>query len=193
MIVGLTGSSGSGKSEIAKVFAENGFTVIDADKISRDVQSKGTRCLDEIVFNFGEDILQGDGSLDRRRLGEIVFADGEKLNLLTKITHKYILKEIDKLTEDMGGDILIDAPLLFEANVNKKCDVCVGVISNRQKQIERICTRDGISEKTADDRLKKQNDHKYYKDRCNYIIENNSSLEHARNSALEIINILKGR
>ena len=193
MIVGLTGSSGSGKSEIAKVFAENGFTVIDADEISRDVQSKGTNCLEEIVFNFGEDILHSDGSLDRRKLGEIVFADGEKLKLLTKITHKYILKEIEKQAEDMGGDILIDAPLLFEANVNKKCDVCIGIISDRQKQIERICTRDGISEKTADARLKKQNDHKYYKDRCDYIIENNGALDEAKKSALNIIAKLKER
>lgn len=193
MIVGLTGSSGSGKSEIAKLFAENGFTVIDADKISRDVQSKGTNCFKEIVLHFGSDILHRDGSLDRRRLGKIVFADREKLNLLTKITHKYILTEIDKLTEDIDGDILIDAPLLFEADVNKKCDVCVGVISDRQKQVERICTRDGISKETATLRLEKQNDHKYYKDRCDYIIENNSALENARADALKIIDKLKGR
>ena len=193
MVVGLTGSSGSGKSEIAKAFAQNGFTVIDADKISREVQSKGTICAEEIVSFFGSDILHRDGSINRRKLGEIVFADKEKLSLLTKITHKYILKEIDRLIESTNGDILIDAPLLFEADVHKKCDVCVGVICDRQKQIQRICTRDGISKETADARLKRQNDNNFYKERCDYIIENNSELEEATKSALSIIDKIKGR
>lgn len=193
MVVGLTGSSGSGKSEIAKVFAGNGFTVIDADGISKDVQSKGTLCAEEIVSSFGSGILHRDGSINRRKLGEIVFADAEKLSLLTKITHKYILKEIDRLIENTRGDILIDAPLLFEADVHKKCDVCVGVISDRQKQIERICSRDGISKETAEARLKKQNGNNFYKERCDYIIENNSTLEEAKKSALSIIDKIKGR
>ena len=193
MLVGLTGSSGSGKSEISKIFAENGFTVINLDELSKKVQSKGSECLEEIVSYFGENILFHDGSLDRKALGEIVFTDSAKLKILNSITHKYILKAMDDIIDTTKGDILLDAPLLFESGLDKRCDKNIGVISVGQKQIERLCTRDGITSHIAEERLKRQHTNDFFKQHCDYTIENNTTKDDARADALEIINILKGK
>ena len=100
MIIGLTGGSGCGKSCGARVFAKAGFVVLDFDKIAREVCSAGSECLEEIKIHFGNEIILPDGSLNRQALGAIVFADEKLLSILTKITHKYILKETDALIEE---------------------------------------------------------------------------------------------
>ena len=95
MIIGLTGSSGSGKSVAAKFFAQKDFFVIDFDEISREICNKGEPCLNELTEQFGCDIIDSDGNLLRKKLGNIVFADSEKLKILNRITHKYILQKAD--------------------------------------------------------------------------------------------------
>ena len=173
MIVGLTGSSGSGKSTVAKVFQGNGFHHIDCDEISRNVTGAGSDCLNEITLNFGDGILLPDGMLNRHALGEIVFRDAQKLKLLNEITHKYILKAVEDIISESESDVLIDAPLLFEADLDKRCDINIGVIADRSIQIKRIALRDGISEDTAAQRLAKQHDNGFFIKNCDYCIENN--------------------
>ena len=187
MIAGITGRSGSGKSYVSKIFERCGFTVIDLDAVSRDVAESGSACLGEITAFFGTDILLPDGTLNRRALGEIVFNNEEKLKKLNSITHKYILDKMEAIIAETDGDILIDAPLLFEAELDKRCDFTIGVIADDDVLIKRICERDGISYQTAKARLSKQKDNDFFIKNCTYIIENNSSCHDLEQKTMEII------
>lgn len=94
MIIGITGASGAGKSIASEIFNENGFYVIDLDKTAHGIYETSKECVGEVAKAFGKNILDADGRIVRKKLGEIVFADKEKLNILNKITHKYILEEV---------------------------------------------------------------------------------------------------
>ncbi len=191
MIAGITGRSGSGKSYVSNIFAQYGFTVIDSDAVSRNVTMADSACLKEITEFFGNGILLADGSLNRRALGEIVFYDKDKLKTLTSITHKYILEEIERIIAESDRDILIDAPLLFEADLDKRCDATIGVIAYDNILIKRISARDGISLETAAARLAKQHNNDFFVKNCTYIIENNGTAEELEKKTKELIHLLQ--
>lgn len=181
MIIGLTGGSGCGKSCGARIFAKAGFVVLDFDKISREVCAPGSDCLEEIKIYFGNEIILPDGSLNRQALGAIVFSDEKLLSILTKITHKYILKETDRLIEvHKGKNLLFDAPLLFEAGLDQKCDYVVSILASKEFRLERICERDGLDKALALARIQSQPDDDFYiakSDLCLYNNEDLPSLE----------------
>lgn len=193
MIVGITGSSGSGKSTVAGFFKEFGFIHIDLDKISRDVTCKGSLCLDEITAFFGNNVLCADGSLNRRALGELVFRDEDSLKELNRITHKHILAEMNRIISESEGDILIDVPLLFESGTDKLCDFTVGVISDRKIQIERLCARDGICAETASARLDRQSPNEFFLENCDFCITNTGNENELFESTKKLISALKER
>lgn len=189
MIIGLTGGSGVGKSCASEVFEAEGFLIIDFDKISRDVTSAGSECLAELTQFFGDSILNADQSLNRRLLGEIVFSDKEKLSALNRITHKHILKKSDEITNaNKDKNIIFDAPLLFEAGLEKKCDYVVSVLADIQNRIERICRRDSISEDIARNRIRSQHDDDYYINKSDFCVYNNSNIE---NLEIQIKNLIR--
>ena len=136
-----------------------------------------TPCLKELVDTFGNTILFEDGSLDRRGLAAIVFADKQKLDTLNKITHRYILEEVRLWLDGqraMGKKAaIVDAPLLFESGFDKECDVIISVIARRDIRLKRIIARDGITEAAAITRLNKQGDDSFYTSRSDHIITNN--------------------
>ncbi len=176
MIIGLTGSSGSGKSIAAEFFAENGFYIIDFDRISREICNIGEPCLLELTEHFGCDIINSDGSLLRKKLGEIVFADKQKLEKLNSITHKYILQRADSLVEQYSHrHIVFDAPLLFEAELDRRCCCVVSILCDRETQLRRIMERDGISRETAAGRIASQHDAEFFEQKSDYCIYNNST------------------
>lgn len=178
MIIGLTGASGSGKSLAADFFKKHDFYIIDFDLIAREVCSPGEPCLKELAQVFGEDILDKDGKLKRKYLGDIVFRDENKLKMLNEVTTKHILLRADILKkQNPGRHIIYDAPRLFEAGLHCECDKVVSVICDTDTKIKRIMNRDGICEETARGRIKSQKDNKYYIENSDYFIENNSSLE----------------
>ncbi len=189
MIIGLTGGSGSGKSSASQFFSQKGFEIIDFDALSKKVSSKGSKCLDELREVFGENIFAPDGSLLRRKLGDIVFADEKKLSILNSITHKYILKEADKLLKEYDGkNIIFDAPLLFEAELDKKCDCTISILADPDIRIERIAKRDGISKPSAKNRIKSQKDDSFYLEKSDYIVYNEKDVA---SLYLELANILR--
>ena len=178
MIIGLTGSSGSGKSAAANFFRKHGFYIMDFDAIARYVCIPGSPCVGEMAVQFGNGIIAADGSLMRKALGDIVFADSKKLETLNAITRKYILAEAEKRRAEcvsQGKDIIYDAPLLFEAGLDRQCDFVIAITADRQTRIERIMKRDGISLDTARGRLDSQHPNEYYERRSDFCVRNDGT------------------
>jgi len=188
LIVGLTGGSGTGKSTVSRVFEREGFEIIDYDLISRQVCEKGSDCLDEICAIFGNGVLNSDSTLNRKALGAIVFSDGEKLRALNTITHKYItLRSEEILASSDSERFVLDAPLLFEAELEKKCDCVVSVLSGVEKRTERIMQRDSISYEYALKRINSQKKDEFYIEKSDFVIYNNNSVEELNDNTLKII------
>lgn len=181
IIIGLSGQSGAGKTTALEIFEEKGFEVLDCDKVSRHVMKKDTPCTKELIFVFGEEILFEDGEINRKKLGEIVFFDKEKLAILTEITHRYIkeeiYKEIEKAKRENKKVFVLDAPLLFESGLDKICDITLGIVASKEKRIDRIVERDGITREIAKKRIESQLDEEELKKLTHVTIENNLSIE----------------
>lgn len=174
MIIGLTGGSGTGKSTACRFFKDNGFVIIDCDEVYKNLCQKGTPCLDEISQTFGTGVLNEDLSLNRTELSKIVFSDSEKLKTLNSITHKYIIDKIKEIIlENREKDIVIDAPVLFEAGVDNICDLTVCILADRERRIDRIMQRDNKSYADAKRRIDSQQDDEFYLSKCNIAVYNN--------------------
>lgn len=178
-IVGLTGGTGSGKSSVAQLFAQRGIFVIDADQVSREVCQPGQPCLEEIVANFGTDVLQ-DGHLNRKKLGSMVFGDEAKLKMLNSITHKYIRKEILRRMEKEDGPVIVDAALLFESGFHRECTSVISVVADPAIRAQRIAARDDLTIEQAMQRIGAQHDNNYYTEKADFVIYNNGDMQELR-------------
>lgn len=188
MIIGLTGGSGTGKTEVARIFSQNSYEVIDYDLVTHEVYTPGSDCLAKIRERFGGEVFLSDGSLDRRALGAIVFADKGALCSLNSIVYKYILAyTADIIENSKGKKLLLDAPTLFEAGLDKKCDIIIGVIAPKGQRQKRIIERDGIDAQTAQNRINSQKTDEFYKENCDYIIENSADLETLRTKVMTVL------
>ncbi len=183
-IIGLTGSSGSGKTTVCEIFAKNGFDIIDTDKIYHDLVENSLDMKNELACYFPQ--VFENSVLNRKKLGEIVFNDSEKLQKLNEITHKFVENEVI-LQINTKNKIILDVPLMFEAKFDKFCEKVIGVIANDEIKIKRICKRDSISEDYAKIRLKNQKNTSFYTEHCDIIIENNEDLLELSKKVLEII------
>lgn len=174
-IIGITGSSGSGKTTVSEILSEElDAKRINADQVVKQLQQKGNKYYEEIVQVFSQEILQEDGNLDRKKIAEIIFQDESKKEKLNQLTYKYVVEKIkEQINRTKEEYIIIDAPLLIESKLNEICDVIIAVISKKDEQIKRISNRDNIEEKHAKLRLNAQKDNKFYKLYANYIVENN--------------------
>lgn len=180
MIIGITGSSGAGKSTISEILEmEYQAKIINADEIARRLSYENDDYLTEIVASFGTEILLDTGELDRRKLADIIYKSEEKRKDLNAITFKYIIAEIKRaIRETQEKLIIIDAPLLFEANLQSLCDVTIAVITrNPEIQITRIMERDAITKEQAMNRLKAQHSNEFYISKCNYSIVNEGNIQ----------------
>ena len=178
-IIGITGSSGAGKSTICDILEkEYDVKIINADKIAKRLSKRGTSYIDEIVKKFGGDILDEEGELKRKKLAEIIYTNPQKRRELNSCTFKYIRKEIQReiAEEKEVSAIIIDAPLLFECELDRLCNYVIGVISKRELQIERIVARDNIDYEHAEKRLSAQEDNYFYIQKCDEVIENNNDI-----------------
>lgn len=187
MVIGITGSSGAGKSTICEILEINyNVKVLNADKIARRLSKKGTNYTNDIVEKFGNNILDEDGELKRGRLAEIIYNDAEKRKELNNCTFKYIREEIEKEIKDDDTIYIIDAPLLFECELDKICDKTIGVISKKELQLDRIVARDNIDYESAEKRLQAQEENEFYIQRCDRIIENNNDFAHIAQEVEEL-------
>lgn len=193
MVIGITGSSGAGKSTICKMIKdEYKVKIIDADKVAKKLSRKGTNYIIDIIEKFGKDIVNEEGELRRKRLAEIIYTDPKKREELNSCTFKYIRKEIEKQVKkekdkDNDTTIIIDAPLLFECELNKLCDIVIGIISKRDLQIERIVARDNVDYENAEKRLNAQGNDEFYIEKCDDIIENNNDIFNMKNTVEKIV------
>lgn len=177
--VGLTGMSGAGKSTAARIFSENGFSVIDCDLVSRKVVEKGKNALRAVAEYFTEEILTENGELDRGKLGGIVFADRRKLDKLNEIIYPYItyyiINEMICLSESGKTLIMLDAPTLFESGADMLCDTIVSVTADREHCRERIMLRDGLTAEQAERRLSSQYEASFYMERSDFCAVNSGT------------------
>ncbi len=179
-ILGLTGGSGTGKSAAGAAFAALGCEVIDADASYRVLCDTCTPMLEEIQSVFF-DVLTPDGKLNRKKLGGVVFADADKLRQLNAITHPYIrqaARDAFAACEARGCALCVyDAPLLFEAGFAGVCDKTCAVLAARETRLARIVRRDGISREYAALRIDAQHEDGWYRERCDYVIQNDTDLD----------------
>jgi len=181
MVVGLTGQTGAGKTHVSKIFAKKGFSIINADIVSRLVVEKDKPCLNELCEFFGRDILLESGRLNRKALGKIVFSDKSKLELLNSIIYPYITAEIlniiRMLAENEKKLILLDAPTLFESRTDDFCELIISVMSHEHIRLQRIMKRDNLSEKDAVNRMSSQLSEEFFKQNSDFIIKNNYDMD----------------
>lgn len=156
--VGLTGGIGSGKSEVSRRLGERGAIVIDADRIAREVVEPGTPGLARVVAEFGPEVLREDGSLDRERLGSIVFADAERLAALNAIVHPLVGERVARLQDAAPADAIVvyDVPLLVENNLAGMYDVVIVVDASDEIRLDRLTRLRGMSEADAKARIAAQ-------------------------------------
>lgn len=197
LIIGLCGGSGSGKSIVAEYFSKYNVPSIDADAVYRDLLYPGSDLMKKLIAEFGSDIANEDGKLDRKRLSEIVFSDSGRLAALPKlnaITHTAIISETEKRILKLGSlghkAVIFDAPQLFESNFDKKCDLIIGVGADSEIRLKRIMERDGISKEAAMRRIGSQLDDDYIRERSDYFLMNNTSKEDLFANLSEIKDII---
>ncbi len=180
MVVGLTGQTGSGKTTACRIFRENGFAIINADDIARNIVEPDSVCLKEIADCFGVQIINQDRSLNRKKLAAIVFNDEKKLELLNSISYPYITSEILRLIRINSSEgkklILLDAPTLFESRADDFCEIIISVIADENIRLNRIMSRDSLTGEQAISRIDSQHSQKFFVDNSDFIIKNNDDM-----------------
>ena len=193
-IIGLTGGSGSGKSSVAQYFEKKGACIIDGDEISRQITGVGSPLIKKLTAAFGRKIINNDGSLNRKKLGSIVFSDKACLETLNGIMHPVIyektLKIINKNKENYTV-FIIDAAAIFDCKpLLEICEKIIVVCAENHVRINRICERDGISPKDAKIRIDSQTKQETLAEKADFVIYNNMSLKDLEKSADEVWNCL---
>ncbi|MFJ7333877.1 dephospho-CoA kinase [Streptomyces sp. NPDC101110] len=177
--VGLTGGIGAGKSEVSRLLVACGAVLIDADRIARDVVAPGTPGLASVVEAFGEEILAADGSLDRARLGAIVFADADRLAVLNSIVHPLVGARSRELEEAAAEDAVVihDVPLLTENGLAPLYDLVIVVDAAPETQLDRLVRLRGMTEEDARARMAAQATREQRREIADIVIDNDVPLE----------------
>lgn len=192
-VIGLTGGIGSGKSTVSRMLRGLGAKIIDADQVAREVVEKGKPALKEIAETFGEETLYEDGTLNRKKLGSIIFSDDEKRLKLNEITHPRIIEEIhrkiDKCKSDQCTDLLVlDCALLFEMDMENLVEESWLVSLDKETQIKRIMTRDDMTLTDAENRVNSQMSLEEKAQRATRIIDNSSVVNETHKQVMELWN-----
>ncbi|MEO8578893.1 MAG: dephospho-CoA kinase [Gemmatimonadales bacterium] len=179
--IGLTGNIASGKSEVARMLAAHGATVIDADVLAREAVEPDTQALKDIVKRWGKEVLKNDGSLDRGALRQIVFADQSELDALNRIVHPGVTRLRDRevaIAKERGDQIVVQViPLLFERNLVDEFDAIVLVDAPRPLRLERLVATRGLEETDAMNMIASQMPAELKRARADYCVENTGTLE----------------
>ena len=175
--IGLTGGIACGKSTVSRMLKDRDVPLVDADEIARDIVRPGTPGLKSIIGLFGEEVLLPDGSLDRRKLGQMVFGNPDRLHSLEAITHPLIREEVRRrrrLFEGMGAPLAIyDIPLLFETNSKDQFDAVIVVSCTKGQQKERLLRRNQWTEDEIEMRIASQLPIASKEQQADFVLSNN--------------------
>ncbi|MDO0928199.1 dephospho-CoA kinase [Streptomyces sp. TG1A-8] len=186
--VGLTGGIGAGKSEVSRLLVEHGAVLIDADRIAREVVAPGTPGLAAVVDAFGGDVLAADGSLDRPRLGSLVFADPGKLAVLNAIVHPLVGARSRELESAADEDAVVvhDVPLLTENGLAPLYDLVIVVDARPETRLDRLVRLRGMTEEDARARMAAQASREQRRRIADIVIDNDVPLEALRRRVAEV-------
>ena len=196
LTIGLTGGIAAGKDSVAQILETRGAEIIDADKIARKLLEPGQAAFDKVVSTFGRDILDFEGSIDRKILADIVFKDETKREDLNSILHPAIIDEewnkvLAVKRRNPEAIAVINAALLIESGNYKDVDKVILVVANEALVIKRLMERDGLSREGALSRIASQMPEDEKRNYADYIIENNGSLEELRKKVRQLFKALK--
>jgi dephospho-CoA kinase len=191
VVIGLTGGIASGKSTVSNMIKKMGIRVVDADQIAREVVEVGKPAYDQIVKAFGSGILQADRSINREKLGGLIFSDQTKREQLNQIVHPAVRKEMINQVEDekhrQSKAVVLDIPLLFESKLTYMVDQTILVYVDEQTQLKRLMERNGYSEEEATMRIQSQLPLKEKRELADKIIDNNGSINQTEEQLHQII------
>ena len=190
MIIGITGSIGTGKSTVSNYLISKGYSVVDADKISKGAYNVGSNGYKAILEVFGLEILNSNGEVDRKKIKKIVFDNSNMLQRLNMAIHPIIINEIEKEIEmllESQSVVFLDAPLLIETELHKKVDKIIVVACDKNEQISRIIKRDKITADMAISIINSQMSIDEKLKFADYIVYNNSTIENLYSQVDEII------
>lgn len=194
LVVGLTGGICSGKSTVANILTEMGIPVLDADRVVHQVYRPGTHVYEKLVARFGKEIVDGNGEIDRKKLGAIVFSDPEARAFLENATHPLVegrMREFVARCRDSKRPLcVIEAALIFEKKKGKLFDKIVTVYCDRETQISRLVKRDGISREEAEKKINSQMPLDEKAKLADHVIDNSGSLEETRRQVEELVALL---
>lgn len=190
-LIGLTGGIATGKSTFTAALRDAGAPVIDADVLARRVVEPGQDALAQVVYEFGREVLAADGSLDRRRVAQRVFADSTARARLEAIIHpaikRQMVKERDRFEAEGHPLAFYDAPLLFEAGIDRQMDLNVLVYAPRQVALERLMARDRLTRDEAEARLAAQLSIEEKRARADVVVLNDSTADALRAKAVPLL------
>ncbi len=189
--VGLTGSIAVGKTFVSGIFAELGCRVLDADETAREVVKPHSPALRDVVAAFGPEVLRSDGTLDRARLGALVFADTAKRAQLNSILHPYIIAKQDEClreweTAQPDGIAIVDAALMIESGGYKRFDKLIVVHCRAEVQLERLMARNNLDRAEAEKRIAAQMPQEEKKKFADYLIDTSDGFDAARRRTIEV-------
>ena len=190
MIIGITGSIGTGKSTVSNYLISKGYSVVDADKISKGAYNIGSNGYKAILEVFGVEILNSNGEVDRKKIKKIVFDNSNMLQRLNMAIHPIIINEIEKEIEillESQSVVFLDAPLLIETELHKKVNKIIVVVCDKNEQINRIIKRDKITADMAISIINSQMSIDEKLKFADYIVYNNSTIENLYSQVDEII------
>ncbi|MDP4119826.1 MAG: dephospho-CoA kinase [Bacillota bacterium] len=194
-IIGLTGTSGAGKSTVAALMADYGCAVIDADKLSRQALASGSHLIPFVKAAFGNNVLNSDGSINRKELASLAFSSQENAKKLNEIVHPWViyktLEIIKWYREKQYELIVLDAPLLFESSIDAICDYVVVVTAAKDVRVERIIKRDQITEDEALLRINAQQNDSFYRRKSDFTILGDSDSDNIKRSVKEVIDKIR--
>ena len=192
----MTGNIGSGKSTVAAMLRDEGIPVLDADRISREVTAPGGRAYDAVVQAFGRGIVRDDGSIDRKRLGEIVFSDPGSRERLERITHPAILEAMKEAIAALDREghraVVVEAALIHESGRKGLFEAVISVTCDRETAISRLASREGMSRGQAEARLRAQMDADRKAGASDYVIDNSGGIDSTRRQVAALAKTLRG-
>lgn len=194
-IIGLTGGIGSGKSTVARILQEHGFPIVDADLIAREIVEPGQPALAELAKEFGEDILNADGSLDRGLLASRAFTNKDTTQRLNNITHPRINQRtqelFDEARENGAEAVIYDMPLLIDKGLHKDMDATIVVHAAEHVRLERLTTKRGLDVDDVRRRINAQIDDETRKQHADILLENNGTEEDLTQQIAQAVDKIK--